>query len=185
MKRCAVVLIVCLTAGLAGAQEAREARWEIDAGAGASIALTSAYITVSGSASFKPRVMGIGIAAKALAGLSYADMYLAAWGRVDIGWLYLGGGVALPVKPPREDTGLTLTTPVVGPYLALGLAHGFIPMGPGKLGLDLGAEAFFSVVGVEPGEDVGSAIGSGIAAVLLSLFGAVKVTASVIYEVRL
>ena len=122
---------------------------------------------------------------KGLAGLRYADAYLAGFARLDIGWVYLSAGISVPVKGPREQPGLVITTPVAGPYLALGLAHGFIPLGTGKLGLDVGAEALFTAVGVDPGDDAGSAVGSVIGAVLLSIFGAVKVQVSVLYEMRL
>jgi len=180
-----IVLCACLCAVVAGAEEGRGPRWEIDLGAGTALAVTSAYATAGVAASYKPRTLGIGVGAKGWLGLPRTDIYTAAFARLDIWWFYLNAGVALPLKGPREEPGYVYTTPVAGPYLCVGIARGFIRMGPGKLGLDLGAEAFFTSIGVEPGEDVGSAVGAGIGAVILSLFGAVKVHAGLLYELRL
>ncbi len=83
-----------------------------------------------------------------------------------------------------EEPGLLVMTVGVGPYLALGLAHGFIPLGPGTLGLDVGAEALITSVAVESGDDAGSAVGSAIEAAVLSLLGAVKIQVSVLNEMR-
>lgn len=85
---------------------------------------------------FRPTRFGIGLGAKLFVGGSHFDFLVAPFGRLELGWFYLNGGYVFEIVDAIDRYQMVED----GVLASLGIAPGLLPVGEGRLGLDVGLE---------------------------------------------
>jgi len=175
MKRQLIALVILAgIAALVPAQMQQRSN-EVELGAGVTSSIFALYGSANVSVVHKPEFIGGGVAAKALVGLTQRDFYLAPYGRLEIGWVYLGAGPLLLIRQPTDfaqvDGFLSLFT-------TLGLGIPLDDIANGKLVLDLGADASLTPSPVFEG-DSGNVFADILATLVATTIGVVFNTVKV------
>ncbi len=129
--------------------------------------LISPYVSANYGLLLQKSIFGIGGGVKSYFALQEAGVYLAPYGRLELSLLYFGLGVGIPVTQPDEEDAIRAD---VGPFLTIGTAPGFIPLGPGKLGIDLSADIMLTAVPRSDGENPLEDVVGDLFAVMLGTF---------------
>lgn len=189
MTACAALVGLAVMATPARAEEPEARRpFSVEIGPEAAVGMTGALAGGQLVLAWQPGFLGAQLAARVDAGLLAGDAYAVPSAGIRLGWLALEGGAVLKVLDAPAPVGYKVASVEgVTPFLRAGLA---VPLGP--VALDLGLRAMVTNTYYSETEDpprdlegaVGSAIGDIIAAMILTILGAVKVDLAVRYAFR-
>jgi hypothetical protein len=190
LKKLFFILVIVLAGGLVhvSAEEDGEngGQFELKGSISLGSSIATQYLSVHPAFVWKPSFFGLGIGVKNFLGLNYADIYMAPYARIELSWFYLGGGASLSVKGPYDPTGIVIDVPTVSLFATTGLAVPIIPLGPGKLGLDISLDFFISSIEVDDPDSIEEALFvTPFAVGLATILTMPKLTAGVHYVVSL
>ncbi len=177
-------MAACSVVVSAQEEEENDGNFELKGSISLGSSIATQYVSVHPAFVWKPSFFGIGIGVKSFLGLNYADIYAAPYGRIELSWFYIGAGASLSVKGPFDPAGIVIDVPTASFFATAGLAAPIIPLGPGKLGLDISLDFFISSIEVDDPESIEEALfvtpfAVGLAAILTMP----KLTAGVHYVV--
>lgn len=188
MKRFTLVFSIAALIALSAAGFAEgSAPFRADANIGANLCLGGLYPYGEAVFVWKPLAfVGIGAGLDTYIGLTAGDLWLAPLARLELGWFYLTGGPSFLLTPLDHDEWIYPTLENdTGVYFGLGLSHGFLPIGPGKLGFDARLSYAFAPIPY-PEQDTDNllaAIFQGMAAAIVDVMAGVRFGAGVVYSV--
>ena len=193
MKKVMSILILFLVVGAVfAADENKSVR--IDAGMGIAASIYSAYITVTPEVLYDFGFFALGGGVKTYFGLPFADIYTAPYIMAELGWFYIGIGTSFMVKEPDPDTsetGFAIPEADSGllPFGTIGLGLQIIPVGPGKLGVDVGVDFITSASPVEIVDDsesiIGDILGTLLSTAISAIVNSAKLGGSLFYSMQL
>lgn len=188
MRRGIIVAVMLVVAsGVVLAQPADDpGPVKVDLSAGFTSSIFAAHWSVTPSAVYRFGIFGVGAGMKAHFGIGHDALYLGPYVRGEIGWFYLGLGPLFLLQQPsgsewaRLDDGVSVIVPS-------GFQIPLVPVGPGRLGVDLGLDFSLTTTRVLTAES-DSVIGTIIGTIVATTFGAVmnsfKANLGVFYTVR-
>lgn len=160
----------------------------LDLGAHYTASVFTGLWGVNVSGVYQLGAFGAGGGLKSFFGVGHQAVYLAPYGRLELGWLYFGLGPLVLLQQPAESGWASPELPVTFMGTA-GLGIPLIPVGPGHLGLDLGMDLSVTPFPVPDTESTGNFIADFFAAIAVGTVGAVvntfKVSGGVFYTVGL
>lgn len=189
MKRGIIaVLILVIFGGWAFGQAADDpGPVKVDLSTGLTSSIFAAHWSITPSAAYRFGIFGVGAGFKTHVGIGHEALYLGPYVRGEIGWFYLGVGPLFLLQQPsgtewaRLDDAISVIVPA-------GFQIPLLPVGPGRLGVDLGLDFSLTTTRVLSAES-DSVIGTIIGTIVATTFGAVmnsfKATAGVFYTFRL
>lgn len=193
-KMIVIILFLLLAAGLFAADPGIR----VDVDAGPALSLFSVYLNATPAVMYDFGLPAVGIGLRNYIGLSFGDIYTAPHALVELGWFYAGFGASFMLKAPNPETneaGFAIPEPDEEegpgflPFLTLGIAPPLVPLGPGKLGLDIYADFLATaspvVVAEDPENPVGSIIGTIFITAITAVYNMFKFGVSVTYSVQL
>ena len=147
----------------------------------------AAHVSVNPSVAYRFGLLGAGAGVKAYRGLGHDGFYVGPYGRIELGWFYLGAGPFFLLRQPSGDDWVQ----VDGGTSFIGLAGIQVPLarlGPGQLALDTGID--FSVtpsklIESESDSFVGALIGSIVATIVGAAANSLKANVGLAYSLRL
>lgn len=189
MKRNFVVVAVCLfvTVGAAAQADRGDGPVKIDLSTQFSSSIFAAHLSVTPSAVYRFGPLGVGAGIKTYVGLGHDAVYLGPYVRGEIGWFYLGAGPLVLLRQPTGSEwatfaeGLTVLVPA-GAQIPL------MPIGPGRLGVDLGAEFSLTpskAIIAESDSIIGTILGSIVATTFGVVMNTIKLNVGLYYSFRL
>lgn len=189
MKRILVALLVAVLVVGAAVGQARDDAGpvKVDLSAGLTSSVFAAHWSVTPSAVYRLGWFGLGAGLKSHFGIGHDALYLGPYARGEIGWFYLGIGPLFLLQQPEGsewgeiERGATVIVPA-------GFQIPLLPLGPGRLGADLGLD--FSVtppkVVVDEYDNIFATIIASIAATVVgAVVGTIKVNAGLFYSFRI
>ncbi len=180
-----VVLVFLLSAGASFAEGEKTSPFRFDADLGANLCLGGLYPYGEAIFVWQPvSLLAIGASADAYFGINAKDLWLAPLARIELGWFYVTGGPAFLLTPPdrarwmypdlKQNTGV---------YFGLGLSHGLIRLGPGKLGFDARASYAFAPIQYSMDADnIFAALAKGIALAIVDVFAGIRLGGGITYS---
>ena len=160
----------------------------LDLGAHYTASVFTGLWGVNVSGVYQLGALGAGGGLKSFFGVGHEAVYLAPYGRLELGWLYFGLGPLVLLQQPTDSGWASPATPVTFLGTA-GMGIPLIPVGPGYLGLDLGTDLSVTPFPVPDAESTGNIIADFFAAIATGTVAAVvntfKVSGGVFYTVGL
>ncbi len=105
--------------------------------------IVSRYVSVNAALLYQPAFAGFGGGIKNVVGISEIGYYIAPYGRVQMGPVYLGTGASIPAVQPSEKEAVIAE---LAPFATIGISATPFPLGPGSLGFDISIDAVFTAV---------------------------------------
>jgi hypothetical protein len=176
MKKAVIVLSIIVLASFSVSAFAEDdpAPFRVDANLGANLCIGGLYPYLEGVFVWKPiPFIGLGAGVDSYIGLNAKDLWLAPLARVELGWFYLTGGPSFLLTPP--DRAVYLYPELknnTGIYLGLGLSHGILQLGPGKLGFDARLSYAFAPIPNPEVPETDNIVQAIVAAMVTGIFAA-------------
>ena len=188
MKRGIIVLLVIVVVGAVAVAQPQydPGPVKVDLSAGVTSSIFAAHWNVTPSAVYRFGIFGVGAGLKTHFGIGHDALYLGPYVRGEIGWFYLGLGPLFLLQQPSGSEWAQLDD-AVSVIVPTGFQIPLVPIGPGRLGVDLGLDFSLTTTRVLTAES-DSIIGTIIGTIVATTFGAVmnsfKANAGVFYTVR-
>ena len=163
LSRLALLPLVIALAFVAA--ERADAQLAAESGLFASAGLYGAYLGWTTHAVWNPGLLRAGLRLSVYTGTTQFPLHAVPFARGQLGWFYLQAGWDLPLRgspdgyQPLSD----------GIHAAAGIAPGVLPLGAGRLGIEVGLEYLYKIPTVAPPTDQllsGWGIGGWVADVL-------------------
>ena len=189
MKRAIIVALMLVVAcGAVLAQPTDDpGPVKVDLSAGFTSSIFAAHWSVTPSAVYRFGIFGVGAGVKSHFGIGHDAFYLGPYVRGEIGWFYLGLGPLFLLQQPSGSEWAEFTEGVTV-IVPAGFQIPLLPLGPGRLGVDLGLDFSLTpsrVLVAESDSIIGTIIGSIVATTFGVVMNSVKANAGVLYTVRL
>jgi hypothetical protein len=108
-----------------------------------SLSWFGSYVSTEPHFIWRPAWFGLGAGAKLSAGTTQFDLHAAPFARVELWWMYMNAGWSFELVAHTERY-----RPFAdGLFVAAGASPDLIPLGYGRLGIDVGVEAFPGIPG--------------------------------------
>ncbi len=169
MKRLWIVLVLALSVIASAAAQFQQTANEAEIGVGLTASVFTSYASVNLSVVHKPGFFGIGGAAKAMVGIAQRDFYVATYGRLELGWLYLGVGPLLVIRQPADFLPIE---GMISFFSTLGLGIPVDSIANGKLVLDFGVDVSLTPSPILVA-DSGNPIADLFATIIVTALGAI------------
>jgi hypothetical protein len=171
MKR--VVLVVTLSILCASLPaQLNQPDNEAELGVAFTASVFASFVSPVVSVVHKPEVFGIGGGAKAMIGLGQNDFYVAPYGRIELGALYMGVGPLFVIRQPDDFTGIDSA---VSFFSTIGFGIPLDSIANGDLVLDLGVDASITPSPIIVA-DTGNFLTDLLASIIVTTLGAVMNT---------
>ena len=160
---------------------------KVDLSAGLTSSIFAAHWSITPSAVYRFGIFGVGAGIKNHFGIGHDAFYLGPYVRGEIGWFYLGLGPLFLLQQPSGSEWAEFTEGVTV-IVPAGFQIPFLPVGPGRFGVDVGLDFSLTpskVVVAESDSIIGTIIGSIAATIVGTVANAIKVNAGLFYTVRL
>jgi len=189
MKRGIIVLLLfVVVVGVAVAQPTDDpGPIKVDLSTGLTSSIFAAHWSVTPSAVYRFGIFGVGAGIKNHFGIGHDAFYLGPYVRGEIGWFYLGLGPLFLLQQPSGSEWAEFTEGVTV-IVPAGFQIPFLPVGPGRLGVDVGLDFSLTpskVVITESDNIFATIIGSIVATTFGVVMNAIKVNAGLFYTLRL
>ena len=181
MKRLGIIFVYVLIVITPVAAQFGRTSNEAEVGVGLTASIFASYVSANVSVVHKPEFFGIGGGAKAMIGIAQRDLYVAPYGRLELGWLYFGVGPLFAIQEPDDFVQLDGK---VSFFSTLGFGIPIDSIANGKLILDFGVDASITpspILVADSGNPIADLFATIIVTALGALLNAVKVNVGLGY----
>jgi hypothetical protein len=183
----ALLLAVLVVAAAVGQVQDDARPVKVDLSAGLTSSVFAAHWSVTPSAVYRLGRFGLGAGLKSHFGIGHDAFYLGPYARGEIGWFYFGIGPLFLLRQPTgsEWAEIDMAATVIVPA---GFQIPFLPLGPGRLGVDLGLDFSLTpsrVLVTESDNIFAAIIGSIVATTAGVVMNTIKANAGLFYTFRI
>ncbi len=181
MKRLWIILVIALSVITPATAQYGRTSNEAEIGVGLTASIFASYASASVCVVHKPEFFGFGGGTKAMIGIGQRDFYVAPYGRLELGWLYLGAGPLFLIQQPDDFTQLE---GMVSFFSTLGFGIPLDSIANGKLVLDVGVDASLTpspILVADSGNFIADLFASIIATAMGAILNTVKANVGIAY----
>jgi hypothetical protein len=183
MKRLWIIFALVLRVIVPATAQFQQTTNEAEVGAGVTASVFASYASVNLSVVHKPNFVGIGGGAKAMIGIAQRDFYVAPYGRLELGWLYLGVGPLFLIQQPDPEVFIPAGE-TISFFSTLGFGIPLDSIANGKLILDFGVDVSFTpspIIVADSGNPIADLFATIIATALGAILNTVKANVGLAY----
>ena len=169
MKRLGIILVLALSMIAPATAQFQQTSNEVEIGVGLTASIFASYAPANLSVVHKPNLLGIGGGTKAMVGIAQRDFYVAPYGRLELGWLYLGAGPLFLIQQPDDFARIE---GMISFFSTLGFGIPLDSVANGKLVLNFGVDASITPSPILVA-DSGNFIADLFASIIVTALGAI------------